>query len=264
MPIADLPDVRLHYRWDGLPSDNNNASILVLSNSLGTTLDMWRSQLDEFGKRFRVLRYDTRGHGGSSVPPGEYSIEQMGTDIVALLDSLGLQQVNFCGLSLGGMIGMWVASNHPGRIKNLIIVNSAPKVGTADTWNTRIAVARKEGMPVLAKQVVARWFTPEFLARDPQRVEFAERMLRECNPQGYAASCAALRDMDQSATISRIRARTLLIASERDPVCPPSDADAMAAAIQGSERVDIPGSHLSPVEEPEAFTRAVTSFLGRS
>src|SRR5262249_32581574 len=186
MPFIQANGVQLSYRLDGAPE----APLLLLSNSLGTELGMWDSQLAEFAKRFRVLRYDSRGHGGSEVLPGPYRIDDLGRDALALLDAVGVDRVRFCGLSMGGMVGMWLGSNAAERIERLVLCNTSPQIGTPELWNSRIELVRRGGMEAITPAVLERWFTSGFRARAPQAVEKVRRMLLATPPEGYAASCA--------------------------------------------------------------------------
>ena len=192
MPFVQANGVRLSYRLDGAPE----APLLMLSNSLGTALAMWDSQLAEFAKRFRVLRYDSRGHGGSEVAPGPYRIDDLGRDALALLDAVGVDRVRFCGLSMGGMVGMWLGSNAAERIERLVLCNTSAQIGTPELWNSRIEMVRGGGMEAVTPAVLERWFTSGFRARAPQAVEKVRRMLLATPPEGYAACCAAIRDMN--------------------------------------------------------------------
>ncbi len=259
MPFAQAGELRTHYELTG-----DKKQVLVFSNSLGTNFSMWEPQMPELGRRFRVLRYDTRGHGQSTVTPGDYTIEQLGGDVVALLDTLKLERVYFCGLSMGGMIGMWLGINAPERLHRLILCNTAAHIGSAETWNARIATVRKEGMRPVAAAVVERWFTPEFRVASPAPVAQAQAMLEKTSPSGYAACCAAIRDMDQRDAISRISSPTLVIYGGKDPVIPIADAEFLANRISGSSRKELNAAHLSNVEQAEAFTKAVGDFLSAS
>ena len=184
--MREASTVELHHVLEG-PED---ASVLVMANSLGTTLRMWDDQASALGDRFRVLRYDHRGHGGSPVPPGPYAIEDLGRDALALLDSLGVERFSWCGLSIGGMVGMWLASEVPERVESLVLCCTSALLGPRELWDERIRVAREEGMEALVESVVARWFTQDFFSREPEKAEKASRMLRETNPEGYAGCCA--------------------------------------------------------------------------
>jgi len=256
MAFIDLGELRTRYELTGA-----EGPVLVFSNSLGTDYSMWDPQLHEFGKRFRILRYDTRGHGQSSVTPGEYSIEELGRDVLRLLDELSLERVDFCGLSMGGMIGIWLGINAPDRIHRLVLCNTAARIGTREMWNTRIATVRKQGMKPVAAAVVERWFTPEFRARHPEKATRAQQMLEDSPPEGYAACCAAIRDMDLCAGVERISLPTLIIYGDKDPVTPKSDAMFLQERIRRATAVGLSAAHLSNVEQPEAFTEAVRNFL---
>jgi 3-oxoadipate enol-lactonase len=257
MAEANLGDVRIHYRLDG-PSD---APVVVLSNSLGTELAMWEPQVAALVPRFRVLRYDSRGHGASSVPDGPYTIDQMGGDVVALLDHLGLARVRFCGLSMGGMVGMWLGRFAPARVARLVLSNTAARIGPPEAWNTRIARVNEGGMAAVADMVVARWFSPAFLATQPPAATAARQMLLRCNPQGYVAACAGVRDMDQRDGIAAIGVPTLVISSTHDVSTPPPDGRFLAERIAGARYVELDAGHISNLERPADFNRALVDFL---
>ncbi|HEY6912803.1 MAG TPA: 3-oxoadipate enol-lactonase [Myxococcales bacterium] len=249
---------RLFHRFDG----PEKAPVLVLSNSLGTALEMWDPQMPALTGRFRVLRYDTRGHGRSDVPPGAYTIAELGKDVLALLDETGVERASFCGLSMGGMIGMWLGTNAPGRIERLVLCNtSAQMIGTPELWQQRITLARTRGMTALAEGVIERWFTPEFRARDPEAVEKVRKMLLATPGEGYAACCAAIRDQDQLDSISAVRAPTLVIAGSRDPATPPDHGRAIASRIRGARFVELPAAHLSNIEARDRFNASLSEFL---
>ncbi len=256
MPFVEIGKLRTHYALTG-----DKGPVLVFSDSLGTDFSMWDPQMAELQRHFRILRYDTRGHGRSSVTPGDYTIEQLGQDVLGLLDSLGLDRVHFCGLSMGGMIGIWLGIHTPNRLHRLVLSNTAARIGTKEMWNARIATVRKDGMKSVAATVIERWFTPGGRASFPERVAEAKRMLENSPPEGYAASCAAIRDMDQRETVARIKAPTLVIYGGSDPVTPASDAHFLAERIRGAVELEVAAAHLSNVEQPEAFTEAVRSFL---
>ncbi|HET7789126.1 MAG TPA: 3-oxoadipate enol-lactonase [Myxococcales bacterium] len=249
---------RLFHRFDG----PEKAPVLLLSNSLGTALEMWDPQMPVFTERFRVLRHDTRGHGRSEVPAGPYSIAELGKDVLALLDETGVGRASFCGLSMGGMIGMWLGINAPDRIDRLVLCNtSAQKIGTPELWAQRIAIAQTKGMTALAEGVIERWFTPEFRARDPEAVDKVRKMLLATPGAGYAACSAAIRDQDQLESISAIRAPTLVITGSRDPATPPEHGRAIAGRIRGARVVELEAAHLSNIEARDRFNAAVSGFL---
>lgn len=258
MPFVDVGELRTHYELTG-----DREPVLVFSNSLGTDFSMWDPQMAELGRRFRILRYDTRGHGRSSVTPGEYTIEQLGRDVLGLLDALHLDRVHFCGLSMGGMIGMWLGIHAPNRLHRLVLCNTAARIGTQEMWNARIATVRKDGMKPVAASVIERWFTPGFRASFTEKVAQAQHMLENAPPEGYAACCAAIRDMDQREAVAQIKAPTLVIYGGSDPVTPASDAHFLKDRIPGAAEVELPAAHLSNVEQADAFTEAVRHFLSR-
>src|ERR1700704_3286302 len=219
MPILKSGEARIHYALDcesGTPA-------VVFSNSLGANFSMWEPQASELRKQLRLLRYDTRGHGQSSSTPGPYSIEQLGRDVIALLDALELDRVHFCGLSMGGMIGMWLGVNAPERLRQLVLCNTGARIGTSEAWNARIEAVRKNGMKSVASAVVERWFSPDFREKAPATVSNTMKMLAEANPEGYAACCAAVRDFDFREQVSKIRTPVLVIAGAHDPATPPAD-----------------------------------------
>lgn len=255
--MIDIGGTRLHYRIDG----DAAAPPLVLSNSLGTDLSMWEPQIADFVRYFRVVRYDTRGHGQSDVTSGPYTIEQLGRDVLGLLDAIGIERAHFCGLSMGGMTGMWLGVNAGYRIDRLVLANTAAKVGTPEIWNTRIQSVRTGGMMAVIPAVLDRWYTEGFRASDPAAIESTRAMLARTSPQGYMAACAAVRDMDQRGAITEITRPTLVIAGTHDQSTPPEDGRLLADSIAGAQFVELPAAHLSNVETAPQFTRAVLDFL---
>jgi 3-oxoadipate enol-lactonase len=254
MPFVGLGEWKTHYALSGDGED-----VLVLSNSLGTDFSMWDPQLVELEKKVRVLRYDTRGHGKSSVTPGGYSIEQLG--VLGLLDSLRIERAHFCGLSMGGMIGIWLGIHAPGRLYRLVLCNTAARIGSKEMWNARIATVDKDGMKPVAAAVIERWFTPGFRAAFPDEVATAQSMLENTSPEGYAACCAAIRDMDQRDAVSQISLPTLVIYGASDAVIPLPDAHFLTQQIRGARELELAAAHLSNLEQAEEFTQAVLSFL---
>jgi 3-oxoadipate enol-lactonase len=257
VPFAELPDVRLHYRFDGA----DDAPVVMLSNSLGTNLSMWDAQLPALTGRFRVLRYDSRGHGQSAVTPGPYTIEQLARDALGLLDALGLAQVRFCGLSMGGMVGQWLGANAAQRLSRLVLCNTAARIGAPDIWNARIDAVNKGGMAAIAESVIARWYTAPFFAAAPNAISATRNMLLTTPAAGYVASCAAVRDMDQRESVSRISVSTLIIAGAHDAVTPPSEGRYLAERIAGAKYAELAAAHLSNIEAEMAFTSALSEFL---
>lgn len=255
--FVDLGGTRFRCRLDGEPG----APALVLSNSLGTDLTMWDPQIPELARRFHVIRYDTRGHGESAVTKGPYSIEQLGRDVLGLMDVLGVERAHFCGLSLGGMTGMWLAANEGYRIDRLVLANTAARIPNASAYNTRIDNVRAGGMAAVAPAVIERWFTPRFIALHGEAVMRTREMLERCPAEGYIGACSAVRDMDQRNEITSITRPTLVIAGTHDVPTPPSEARALVDAIEGARYVELPASHLSNIEATPQFTAAVLDFL---
>jgi 3-oxoadipate enol-lactonase len=257
MPFVRLGKARINYLLEG-PA---GAPVLVFSNSLGTNYAMWDGQAIELQKKFRILRYDTRGHGESAVTPGPYSIEMLAKDALSLLDELRLDRVNFCGLSMGGMIGMWLGANAPHRLNKLVLSNTAAKIGTVETWNSRIEAVRKGGMKAIASAVIERWFTSEFRKKDPAAVASTLKVLEQINPEGYAACSAAVRDFDYRDQLGRIRVPTQVISGTHDPATPPADGRYLADQIPGARFAELNAAHLSNIEERDRFNQEVTAFL---
>jgi 3-oxoadipate enol-lactonase len=260
MPVVQLADGELNYQLEG-PA---GAPVLVLSNSLGTDLHMWNAQMPAFTEHFRVLRYDTRGHGHSLVTEGFYSIEQLGRDVLALLDALDVAKAHFCGLSMGGLIGQWLAINAGERLDKLVLCNTAAKIASPEVWNPRIDSVLRDGqaaMQALRDASIARWFTAEFAIAEPAKVEPVVAMLAQTSPQGYAANCAAVRDADFRDQLGAIRAPTLIVAGSADPVTTVADGRFMAERIIGGRLLELHAAHLSNVEAGESFTRPVLDFL---
>jgi 3-oxoadipate enol-lactonase len=257
MPFADTGKGRLYYEIEG-PED---APVLVLSNSLGTTLDMWLPQMPALVEHFRVLRYDTRGHGKSDVTPGPYTMDRLGGDVVALLDQLKIPRAHFCGLSMGGMTGMWLGINAPTRIGRLVLCNTSAAIGVPEMWNARIAQVRQGGMEAVIPAVLERWFTADFLSHAPAQVEHVKAMLANASVDGYAANCAAVRDMDQRAALGRITTPTLVIGGKHDKSTPPEHGELIAKSIPGARYVELNAAHLSNWEAAQAFTQQVQNFL---
>lgn len=259
MPYASLNDLQLHYRLEGNPDPA--APVLVLSNSLGTALAMWQPQLAHWQTRFRVLRYDTRGHGDSSVTPGPYTIAQLGADVIGLLDHLRIARAHFCGISMGGITGMWLALHHPERIDRLVLSNTAAYIGPPDNWSARAAAVEQHGVASIADAVVARWLTPAHAAQHPDQVAFLTAMLKSTPDSGYAAACRAVRDSDLRASVAAIAAPTLVIAGTGDMPTPPADGQFLHQQIAGSRYLEFDAAHLSNQQHPAAFAEAVSAFL---
>nr|WP_315209361.1 3-oxoadipate enol-lactonase [uncultured Albidiferax sp.] len=240
------------------------APALILSNSLGTTLEMWDPQVAALCEHYRVIRYDTRGHGGSPITPGPYSFADLGQDVLAVLDALNIDRAAFCGISMGGHTGLWLGVHAGSRFSAIAVCNSAAKIGTPQGWNERAAMVREGGqasMQALAESSPGRWFSAEFANAQPAIVQRAQAWIAGIAPQGYAACCEALAASDLRDDLHRITTPTLLLAGVSDPVTTVADAQAMQAGIAGAQLVVVPASHLSNLEAPRAFDQAVLHFL---
>jgi 3-oxoadipate enol-lactonase len=249
--------IGLHHQIDG----PEGAPVLVLSNSLGTTLEMWRDQAPALGKRFRLVRYDHRGHGGSPVPPGPYTLDDLGRDVLALLDSLGAERFSFCGLSVGGMVGMWLASDAPERVERLALCCTSASFDP-DAYRSRARTVREHGVAEVADAVLERWFTPAFRESRPYVLEWAGRMLRETPPEGYAGCCEAISGADLAGRLGGIRAPTLVVAGAEDPAAPPDRSESIRDSVRGARLTVLsPAAHMANVESPEAVAGAILDHL---
>ncbi|MHB1022936.1 MAG: 3-oxoadipate enol-lactonase [Acidobacteriaceae bacterium] len=257
MALLQLDEVQLHYELRG-QADN---PVLVLSNSLGTNLTMWAPQLPELAQHFQLLRYDGRGHGKSSVPPGPYCMDQLGSDVVALLDHLNIDRASFCGISMGGMVGQWLGVHAANRIHKLVLANTAAKIGTLEGWNERIETVRAHGLESVIPATLERWFTPAFRMHSPEIIEQTRQMLTSMNVEGYIASCAAVRDMDSRKVVSKIHASVLVISGTYDNITPLADGHFLAEHIPGAQFTELKAAHLSCVEAASDFNSAVSQFL---
>jgi len=211
--------------------------------------------------RFRVLRYDARGHGRSTATPGPYTIEQLSRDVIALLDALGIERADFCGLSIGGLLGMWLGAHAGPRIRKLALSNTAARIGSAERWDARIQGVLRLGTGALVADVIPRWFTPAFRERAPEVVARAARMLEATSAEGYAASSAAIRDADLEPALAQIRSPTLVLAGRDDPATPASDGRFIADRVAGARFVELPAAHLANLEAPVAFNAELLGFL---
>ena len=258
MPTIQADGCPIHVEADG----PERAPVLMLSNSLGTDLSMWDDQVEAFTKQFRLVRYDRRGHGKSGVPAGPYTMERLGKDAIAIMDGLGIKKVNWCGLSMGGMVGMWLGANTPERIDKLILSNTSPYMGAApDLWNERIKTALTAGMPALVDATLERWFTKAFRERNPKVMARIREMVLATPPKGYAACCEGIRDMDQRESLQRIRAPTLIIAGRQDPSTTVEVAEFMQSRIPGAKLAVIDAAHIANVERPQEYSETVLQFL---
>jgi len=257
MSILTSGEARIHYALEG----HSGSPPLVFSNSLGANYSMWDRQASKFRKKFRILRYDTRGHGQSSSTPGPYSIELLAKDVISLLDALDLDRVHFCGLSMGGMIGMWLGLNAPARLNKLVLCNTGAKIGTPASWGTRIEAVRKNGMKSVAPAILERWFTAAFRQKAPETMANILKMIEEANPEGYVACCAAIRDFDCREQLGKIHTATLVISGAHDPATPSQDGRFIAQQIPGARYVELEAAHLSSIEAQDRFNGELAAFL---
>ena len=255
--IEVAPGLRLNVVVDG-PAD---APALLLSNSLGSTLAMWDDVVSRLGPRLRIVRYDTRGHGGSDVPPGPYSVAELGRDALGVLNALGIRKTAICGLSLGGITAMWIATHAPERVGRAVLANTGAFLPTETMWRERAATARTQGLAGLVEPSMERWFTAGCRQTMPDLVAKGAAMVSGTPPEGYAGCCEAIASMDQRETVSGITAPTLVIVGDQDPSTSPAMGEALREAIPGATLVSLPAAHLSAMEVPEAFAEALSGWL---
>jgi 3-oxoadipate enol-lactonase len=253
-------DARISYSVDG----SIDGPTLLFINSIATVRELWSRQVAAFGGTHRVITYDARGHGRSSVPPGAYTIAQLGRDALAILDAEAVASAHICGISLGGITAMWLAVHAPDRVRSLTLANTAARVGSVEMWSERITMVRDKGMTALADMTMPRWFTEEFRTREPKTVEQFRSMVAACSLDGYLGCCAALRDGDLRDAISSIRCPVLAVAGRADIATPPEALQFVHETIAGSKMVMLDAAHLSNVERAQEFSEALRAFVGRA
>lgn len=237
---------------------------MFFSHSLGLDAGSWDAQAAELAPRYRIVQPDSRGHGRSDAPPGPYTVEGLAADVEALADHLGIDRFHVVGLSMGGLIALWLAVHRPERLRSAVFCNTAAKLGTRELWDARIAAVRARGMGAIADQVVRRFFAAGFAARQPATFAEARATLAGTPPEGYAACCEALRDADLRQEVDTIRVPSLVIGAAEDVATPPDEARWLHATIPGSELVVLEGAgHISNLERPAAFGRALVRHLDR-
>lgn len=257
MPNFTSNHVTINYDTFG---DRSNPA-LIFSNSLGTHFSMWQPQIDYFKHDFFVICYDTRGHGASSTPEGAYSIEQLGQDVIDLLDHLNIQKSNFCGISMGGLTGQWLAIHKPERFNHVIVCNTAAKIGQEQAWKDRATLVREQGLQSIAATAASRWFTDAFIQNNTAQVEKLQNDLALGSADGYASCCEALAEADLREHIKNITVPVFVIAGQQDPVTTVADGQFMLDRISGSKMFEINASHISNIEKPNEFNQVVEAFI---
>jgi 3-oxoadipate enol-lactonase len=248
---------RIAYVLDGPTS----APALLLSNSLGTTREFWDGQVEAFSARFRVIRYDTRGHGVSSAPAGDYTIDQLAGDGLAILDAEKISSAHVCGLSLGGLTAMWLGVHAPARVSSLVLANTSARIGSLESWSDRISLVRREGMPAVAERAATIWFSKEFRDAHPETIHRYQTTVRSLSPDGYVGCCAALRDADLRNAIAAIEAPTLAVGGTADIATPVEALEFVRDRIPGARLLTLPAAHFSNIEDAAGFTAGVLDFL---
>jgi len=257
MPEINADGCRIHVEVEG----PEQAPVLMLSNSLGTNLHMWDDQVAALASHFRLVRYDRRGHGQSDVPKAPYSMERLGRDVLAILDGLGIAKANWCGLSIGGMVGMWLGANAPARFDKIILSNTACYYADPTNWLNRIKAVKEGGIAAVADAVIAGWLTADFREREPQIAANMKSMLLATPVAGYLACCEALSTLDQRALLPKIKSPTLVIAGRHDMATPVSAGELIRSQIPGASLTILDAAHISNVEQSHAFTDTVVGFL---
>lgn len=241
-----------------------NGPPLVLANSLGTTLSMWDAQLPALTGRFRVVRYDHRGHGGSAAPAGPYEIADLAGDVIELLDELDIERAGFAGISLGGMVGIWLAAHAPERISSLGLLCTSAYMGP-EIWEDRMAAVREGGTAAVAEATMERWFTARYRAAHPDRLEECTETLTAVDDEGYLGCCAAIAGMDLRGELSKVSAPTVVVTGKEDPATPPEHGREIADAIPGARLVELSDvAHLPPIERPGAVNRRLLDHFRRT
>jgi 3-oxoadipate enol-lactonase len=259
MPVIDANGCSIHVEIEG----PDNAPVLILSNSLGTTLHMWDGQAAPFTQHFRLVRFDRRGHGKSALPAGPYSMEILGRDVLAIMDALGIKRANWCGLSMGGMEGMWLGANAPERFERMVLSNTSSFFPDKKGWDDRLALVREKGVPAFAAANMERWFTKGFRDRDPAAIAAMAEMFSATPLDGYLNCAMAVRDMDHRELLPRVKVPTLVIIGRHDPATTPEAGEYICSQIPGVERFVIDAAHISNIEQPQQFNDAVLKFLRR-
>lgn len=260
--ILEANGIKINYRLDPRNDSDPDAPVVMLSNSLLSSYPMWDDQMEVLMEHFQVLRYDTRGHGGTDAPEGPYSIDIFVEDVIGLLDGLGIQKVHFVGLSMGGFITQLLAAKYPDRVISATLCDTACVMPPASLWNDRIETAETEGIEALISGTLERWFTAPFHSTGVEAIDKIRNMIRATGVQGYVNCCKAIRDMDQCHILADIKTPTNIIVGEDDPACPVSAAETLHAGIAGSKFVVLKNAaHLPNIEKKHEFNAALIGFL---
>ncbi|MBK5186741.1 MAG: 3-oxoadipate enol-lactonase [Gemmatimonadaceae bacterium] len=258
MAEVEIDGARIWYTIDG----RDDAPAVLLLHSLGTTHELWEEQMPTLTTSFRVIRYDMRGHGRSTASRGELTIEQLARDAIAVLDDAGAASAAICGISIGGLTSIWLGQHAGGRVRRLVLANTAARIGTHESWNARMRAVREGGMAEVADLAIPRWFTEELRARRPDIAARYHAMARACSLESYVAACAALRDADLRRDLHRITAPTLVIAGSKDQSTTVGDGLYLRDNIPDADMEVLAAAHLSNVERPEEFSALMKNFLG--
>jgi 3-oxoadipate enol-lactonase len=257
MPAAESQLCRLHYQISGAAK----GPVIVLVNSLGADLHMWDKVLPYLEQNYRVLRYDARGHGMSAASSSPYTIEQLGGDLLTLLETISAENVNLCGLSLGGLLGLWLGIHAPEKITKLVLANTGARIGTREGWDARIEAVHSLGMAPLAHATLDRWFTPEYRRQHPEEMNQIRNMIERTSPEGYIGCCAVLRNTDLRSGLSSIESPCLVITGRDDPATPPLDGRTLHSQLRNSTYLELNASHLSAWERSTEFAGAILDFF---
>jgi|SRR5579872_2398585 len=260
MPFTESNGVRLRYRLEGKPG----APVILFSNSLGTDLSMWDPQVSALRNEYGILRYDTRGHGLSSVAAGAFTQEDLGRDVLAVLDAAGVARAYFCGISMGGQTGIWLGANAPERFERLMLCNTAAHIGKPETWNARIAAIRAGGMAAIVSATIERWFTKRFIERAPETIAAVRQMILDTPPQGYISCCEAIRDADLIMQAPQMGVPATVISGAYDVSTTPAQARVLSAMIPDARYIELDAAHISNIEAAAEFTSTLRDSFARA
>jgi len=260
MPFVESNGVRLRYRLEGKPG----APVILFSNSLGTDLSMWDPQVSALRNEYGILRYDTRGHGLSSVSGGAFTQEDLGRDVLAVLDAAGVSRAYFCGISMGGQTGIWLGANASERFERLMLCNTAAHIGTPESWNSRIAAIRTGGMGAVASAAIERWFTKRFIDGNPTTIASIRQMILDTPPAGYISCCEAIRDADLIMQAPKMDVPVTVISGAYDPATTPAQGRVLSCMIPDSRYVELDAAHISNIEAAGEFTSTLRECFTRA